>query len=119
MGENKVVHYKTWSEEEEQFLRDNYLKYSSKELSNMMGRTEKSINFRKSHLKLKSKDYNPLTYEEREFIKKWYEEHMEEPLDIYYLSEKFGKATSHISREAKRLGLTNANRKRKINAKAT
>ncbi|WP_270745016.1 hypothetical protein [Lactococcus petauri] len=41
-----------WTEKEDDYLRENYLKYDTKILSKNLGRTVESVKSRKSHLKL-------------------------------------------------------------------
>ena len=51
----KNISFETWTEEEDNFLRENYCNMTVKELENYLNRTEKAIRSRKNKLKLNNK----------------------------------------------------------------
>ena len=98
-----------WTEEEEQFLKDNVTKLSMKELMIALNRSEGSIRQKKSALGITSGKNKYFTDKEKEIIKEWYERFGDE-IDLDELSKFLGRPKTSICRFARKCGLTDQSR---------
>ena len=97
-----------WTEDEKQKLIDNYPSMSNVELMELLNKTEGQIRNMKSSLGLRGK-FKPFTNEEKELIRTYYLEHINE-IDLDELATRMNRQKTSISRFARKEGLTNQNR---------
>lgn len=100
-----------WSEEEIEKLKDYYKKeLSIKEISNILNRTEKAIRNKAYKLGISGRN-NWSKKEVKQLVKLYNENNKRGDLNLDDFANKVGRLKSNVCRKAKKLGLTNQNRK--------
>jgi hypothetical protein len=99
---------KLWTEVEIEYLRKNYLQQTRKTIGDHLGRSEKAVINKCNKLGLVNN--NPISQEDTEAIRKWYEKHTGGKLNLDELAEKLGRNKATVCKVAKSLGLTDLNR---------
>jgi hypothetical protein len=95
-----------WTPEEDRILLELYLTHERVEIARILGRTGGSIRKRCSVLGLNHKR-PAITEEQLDTIMTWYQEHTGRPLELEILAKIIGMDIPNISREARKMGLTN------------
>ncbi len=98
-----------YSEQEDQFIRDNYLAMTHKEIGDILGRPEKGIRNRAWRLRLR-KYGPPFSDDERGRIRAAYEQWGSGRAFLIELAEELGRNKSDVSTIAKSMGLTRYSR---------
>ncbi len=98
---------KRWTKEEEQWLKENYQKFSNKELAEKFGVSETSIQKKLASLGLTRQQQKKWTKEDEEFLKENYES-----MSIEELAKKFNVTPLAVKKKLARLGLSKRSKKR-------
>lgn len=97
-----------WTSEEKERLVELYPDHTTKEMCEILGKTDGQIRNMKQNLGLRGK-LNVFTEQEKDIIRKYYESHPNE-IDLVRLSEMIGRPKTSISRWAQKEGLTRIDR---------
>lgn len=97
-----------WAAEEKVLLKELYPDHSDMELCEILKKTPGQIRGMKSRLGLRGKQC-PFTSEERDYIRAYYENHIDS-LNLDALSKEMGRQKTSISRVARSMGLTDQGR---------
>lgn len=102
---------KDWTEEQLQYLRDNYKTMTHKEIGVVIGRTDAAVRNKAYDLRLGKADYE-WSAEEIEKLKEFYAQAgADGPIDLIGFARSMGRMKSNICRKARQLELgTNVNR---------
>lgn len=90
-----------WTDDEREFLRNNYKKIPIKQIADHLHRTVVSIKNTASRMKLSSKHSTPWSSEEEKYLKSNYSK-----LDINKLSEVLKRGKSSVAGKIRRMGLS-------------
>jgi len=102
-----------WSDQDDAFLRANYLTMQYTEIGAALGRSIKGVLNRRYELGLPLKDTR-WTDEEIAQLHAAYGDDVSVPVDLTGLALKLGRDKANVSRKARNLGLTNGHRKKRI-----
>lgn len=119
-GLNRTASYYngTWTDEEKQMLKDNYAVMTVDELAKLLNKTSGSIRGMKTKLGLHKRNH-PRSDAELDIIKEYYENHINQYINLSELSEMLGRTPQIISRWAREMGYTENNRPNSDFAKRT
>lgn len=113
-----MINAQKWTDEEIQYLRDNFKLKSHEEIANDLNRTRNSVRSRCSRLGIVDISDN-WTDKQIEELKKFYsDKKYSYEFNIDVIAKRLGKLKSNICRKARELGLTNKSRDKKEFKKA-